>query len=126
MPRIAGVDVPEGKRVVIALAYIFGIGPKSAADIISLAGLNPDTRAKNLTEEEVNKIRSVIEKNYQVEGELRRKIGSNIKRLKEIASYRGSRHIKNLPARGQRTRTNARTKRGRRQAIGGLKKTEKG
>ncbi len=126
MPRIAGVDVPEGKRVVIALAYIFGIGPKSAADIVSLAGVNPDTRAKNLTEEEVNKIRSVIEKNYQVEGELRRKIGSNIKRLKEIASYRGSRHIKNLPARGQRTRTNARTKRGRRQAIGGLKKIEKG
>ena len=126
MPRIAGVDVPEGKRVVIALAYIFGIGPKSAADIISLAGVNPDTRAKNLTEEEVNKIRSVIEKNYQVEGELRRKVGSNIKRLKEIASYRGSRHIKNLPARGQRTRTNARTKRGRRQAIGGLKKIEKG
>jgi len=110
--RIAGVTIPNEKRVEVALTYIFGIGLPKSSSIIKQAKVNPDTRVKDLSEEEVNKLREIVEKKSKVEGDLRREIASNIKRLKDIGSYRGSRHSKGLPARGQRTKTNTRTVRG--------------
>lgn len=110
--RIAGVTLPQDKRIEVALTYIFGIGLPLARKILKQAEVNPDIRTQNLSEQEVNKLRSIIEKDVKVEGELRREILMNIKRLKEIGSYRGSRHTKELPVRGQRTRTNSRTVRG--------------
>src|SRR3989338_7401141 len=112
MARIAGITLPNEKRVQIGLTYIFGIGHALADQILKETGVNPDTRFKNLTEQQVNKLREAIEKKYKVEGELKREILLNIKRLKEIDSYRGSRHSKKLPVRGQRTKTNTRTVRG--------------
>ncbi len=110
--RIAGVIIPSDKRVEIALTYIFGIGRSRSNEILQKTGVNPNTRVKDLSEEEINKIRNVIEKEYKVEGDLKREILGNIKRLKEIGCYRGIRHIKGLPVRGQRTKTNSRTVRG--------------
>lgn len=121
MARIAGVDLPNDKRIEAALPYIFGIGLTLAKKIVSDCGLDPDTRTKDLTEEEINKIQRAVE-TYKVEGDLRREIQGNIKRLQEIGAYRGIRHARNLPARGQRTRTNARTKRGKRVTIGTVRK----
>lgn len=112
MARIAGIDLPRDKRVAIGLTYIYGIGQPTALKILEQAGINPDTRVKDLTESEVNKLRTVISKNYKVEGDLRREVSLSIKRLVEIASYRGIRHRRGLPTRGQRTKTNARTRKG--------------
>ncbi len=112
MARIAGVDLPKEKRVEIGLTYVYGIGRKSANDILAAAGVNPDTRVKDLTEDQEAKIREVIDANYRVEGDLRREVALNIKRLVEINCYRGVRHRKGLPVRGQRTKTNARTRKG--------------
>ncbi len=122
MARIAGVDIPNNKRVEIALTYIYGIGRKSANDILAATGINPDTRAKDLTEEEVAAIRDEIEKSYTVEGDLRRDVGLNIKGMVEINCYRGIRHRKGLPVRGQRTKTNARTRKGPAKTIANKKK----
>ncbi|MCI5676719.1 MAG: 30S ribosomal protein S13 [Clostridia bacterium] len=122
MARIAGVDIPNQKRVEIALTYIYGIGRKSANDILAKTGINPDTRAKDLTEEEVAKLRDEIEKSYHVEGDLRRDVALNIKRMVEINCYRGIRHRKGLPVRGQRTKTNARTRKGPAKTIANKKK----
>jgi len=119
MPRIAGVDIPAQKRVEISLQYIYGIGPNLSKQILSLSKVNPDTRAKDLTEEEISKLRDLIEKRFRVEGELKKEIDLNIKRLVEIGSYRGVRHRRGLPVRGQRTRTNARTRRGPRRTVAG-------
>ena len=123
MARIAGVEIPREKRVEAALPYIFGIGLTLSKKILMATQINPDARVKDLKEEEVARIRDFIEKNYPVEGALKHQISLNIKRLKDIQSYRGMRHIKNLPSRGQRTKTNARTKRGRKSVIGGTKKS---
>ena len=126
MARIAGVDIPRNKKIEVSISYIFGIGRSNGADIIKKANVNPATRVRDLTEEEVNRIREVVEREYRVEGDLRREIQLNIKRLMDIGCYRGLRHRKGMPLRGQRTRTNARTRRGRRgQAIGIKKKTAK-
>ena len=122
MARIAGVDIPNNKRVEIALTYIYGIGRKSANDILAKTGINPDTRAKDLTEEEVAKLRDEIENSYTVEGALRREVALNIKRMVEINCYRGIRHRKGLPVRGQRTKTNARTRKGPAKTIANKKK----
>ena len=122
MARIAGVDIPNNKRVEIALTYIYGIGRKSANDILAATGINPDTRAKDLTEDEVAKLRDEIEKSYTVEGDLRREVSLNIKRLVEVNCYRGTRHRKGLPVRGQRTKTNARTRKGPAKTIANKKK----
>ena len=122
MARIAGVDIPNAKRVEIALTYIYGIGRKSANDILAKTGINPDTRAKDLTEEEVAKLRDEIENFYTVEGDLRRDVALNIKRMVEINCYRGIRHRKGLPVRGQRTKTNARTRKGPVKTIANKKK----
>ena len=122
MARIAGVDIPNQKRVEIALTYIYGIGRKSANDILAKTGINPDTRAKDLTEEEVAKLRDEIESHYHVEGDLRRDVALNIKRLVEINCYRGIRHRKVLPVRGQSTKTNARTRKGPAKTIANKKK----
>ena len=122
MARIAGVDIPNNKRVEIALTYIYGIGRKSANDILARTGINPDTRAKDLTEEEVAKLRDEIENSYTVEGDLRRDVSLNIKRMVEINCYRGIRHRKGLPVRGQRTKTNARTRKGPAKTIANKKK----
>jgi small subunit ribosomal protein S13 len=116
--RIAGVDIPRNKRVEIALTYIFCIGPTSAKQIVAKTNVDPDTRVNNLTEEEVNRIREVVDKEYTVEGDLRRQVSMNIKRLIEIKCYRGIRHTRGLPVHGQRTRTNARTRRGPRRTVG--------
>lgn len=110
--RIAGLVLPQEKRIEIALGYLYGIGRAQANKILASAKISPDTRTKNLTEDEINKLREIIEKNYKVEGDLKRDVFSNIKRLKEIGSYRGMRHARGLPARGQRTKTNSRTVRG--------------
>ena len=123
MARIAGVDIPNQKRVEIALTYIYGIGRKSANDILAKTGINPDTRAKDLTEEEVAKLRDEIESHYHVEGDLRRDVALNIKRLVEINCYRGIRHRKGLPVRGQRTKTDARTIKGPAKTIANKKKS---
>ena len=122
MARIAGVDIPNNKRIEIALTYIYGIGRKSANDILAQTGINPDTRAKDLTDEDVAKLRDVIENHYTVEGDLRREVGLNIKRMTEINCYRGIRHRKGLPVRGQRTKTNARTRKGPAKTIANKKK----
>ena len=122
MARISGVDLPRDKRVEIGLTYIYGIGRKSANDILAATGINPDTRAKDLTEEEVAAIRDEIEKSYTVEGDLRRDVGLNIKNMVEINCYRGIRHRKGLPVRGQRTKTNARTRKGPAKTIANKKK----
>jgi len=123
--RIAGVTIPNEKRAEIALTYIFGIGRNKSNTILKSAEINPDTRIKNLSEDEVNKLRVIIEKKHKVEGDLKREIIGNIRRLKEINSYRGSRHIKKLPARGQRTKTNNRTVRGnvRKTGVSGKKQS---
>ncbi len=122
MARIAGVDIPNLKRVEIALTYIYGIGRKSAQDILQKTGINPDTRAKDLTEQEVAMLRDEIEAHYTVEGDLRRNVALNIKRMVEINCYRGIRHRKGLPVRGQRTKTNARTRKGPVKTIANKKK----
>ncbi len=122
MARIAGVDIPNNKRIEIALTYIYGLGRKSANDILAQTGINPDTRAKDLTEEEIAKLRDVIENSYTVEGDLRREVSLNVKRLVEINCYRGIRHRKGLPVRGQRTKTNARTRKGPAKTIANKKK----
>ena len=122
MARISGVDIPNQKRVEIALTYIYGIGRKSANDILAKTGVDPDKRAKDLTEEEVAKLRDVIENDYTVEGDLRREVALNIKRMVEINCYRGIRHRKGLPVRGQRTKTNARTRKGPAKTIANKKK----
>jgi small subunit ribosomal protein S13 len=122
MARIAGVDIPNNKRVEIALTYIYGIGLKSSQDILAKTGVNPDTRAKDLTEAEVASLRDEIEANYNVEGDLRREVALNIKSLVEINCYRGIRHRKGLPVRGQRTKTNARTRKGPAKTIANKKK----
>ncbi len=122
MARIAGVDLPNDKRVEIALCYIYGIGRTLSNQILEKCGINPDTRVKDLTEEENSKIRDVIENEYIVEGDLRREIAMNIKRLTEIGCYRGRRHRMGLPVRGQRTKTNARTRKGPKRTIAGKKK----
>ena len=122
MARIAGVDLPREKRVEIGLTYIYGIGRKSANDILAKTGINPDTRAKDLTEDDVAKLRDEIENSYTVEGDLRRDVALNIKRMVEINCYRGIRHRKGLPVRGQRTKTNARTRKGPAKTIANKKK----
>ena len=122
MARIAGVDIPREKRVEIGLTYVYGIGRTSSNKILKEAGINPDTRVKDLTEDEVIKIREIIDKGYKVEGDLRRDTALNIKRLMEIGCYRGLRHRKNLPVRGQRTKTNARTRKGPRKLVANKKK----
>ena len=120
MPRILGVDIPENKKVAYALTFIYGIGLPAAQKIVSLARIDPSIRAKQLTEEEISQIAQVIEQNFQVEGELRRSVRENIKRLADIGSYRGLRHKKGLPVRGQKTRRNARTRKGRKKTVGGI------
>lgn len=122
MARIAGVDIPREKRVEISLCYIYGIGQTTSQKILERTRINPDTRVKNLTEEEVNRLRDVIDREYRVEGDLRREVDLNIKRLIEIGCYRGIRHRRNLPVHGQRTRTNARTRRGPKRTVAGKKK----
>ena len=122
MARIAGVDLPNEKRVEIALTYVYGIGLPSSKKILSEAGVNPDTRVKDLTEDEEKKIREIIDRDYTVEGDLRRQIALDIKRLIEIGCYRGLRHRKNLPCRGQNTKNNARTRKGPKRAVAGKKK----
>ena len=119
MARIAGVDIPGNKQVWVSLQYIYGIGNTFSHKILEQAGVAPDVKVNDLTEEEVNKLREIIDKQYRVEGELRKEVNFNIKRLVEIGSYRGMRHRYSLPARGQRTRTNARTKRGSRKTVAG-------
>jgi len=116
--RIAGVDIPREKRVIVSLTYIHGIGPTSANKVIGQANVSPDTRVRDLTEEEVNRLREVIDRQFKVEGDLRREVNLNIKRLMEIGSYRGLRHRRNLPVRGQRTKTNARQRRGVKKTVG--------
>lgn len=122
MPRIVGVDVPRDKRVEIALTYIYGIGPTTAKKIVEMAGINPATRMRDVTEDEAAKLREIIERDYTIEGDKRREIASNIQRLVEIGTYRGMRHRRGLPVNGQRTRTNARTRKGRRKTVAGKKK----
>lgn len=122
MARIAGVDLPNEKRVEIGLTYIYGIGRKSASDILEKTGVDPDKRCRDLTESDVSKLREVIDKEYNVEGDLRRDVALNIKRLVEIGCYRGVRHRKGLPVRGQRSKTNARTRKGPKKTIANKKK----
>jgi small subunit ribosomal protein S13 len=116
--RIAGVDIPREKRVIVSLTYIHGIGPTSAQQIVSAANVSPDVRTRDLTEDQVNRLRELIDRRYKVEGDLRREVSMNIKRLMEIGAYRGVRHRRNLPVRGQRTKTNARQRRGPRRTVG--------
>ncbi len=118
MARIAGVDIPREKRVIIGITYIHGIGPTSARKIITAANVSPDIRVRDLTEEQVNRVREVIDRQFKVEGDLRREVSLNIKRLTEIGAYRGLRHRRNLPVRGQRTKTNARQRRGPKKTVG--------
>jgi small subunit ribosomal protein S13 len=116
--RISGVDIPREKRVIVSLTYIHGIGPTSAAKVIQAANVSPDARVRDLTEDEVNRLREVVDRQFKVEGDLRREVNLNVKRLMEIGSYRGLRHRRNLPVRGQRTKTNARQRRGARKVVG--------
>jgi len=118
MARIAGVDIPREKRVIVSLTYIHGIGPATAAKVITAANVAPDTRVRDLTEDEVTRLRDIVDRRYRVEGDVRREVSMNIKRLMEIGAYRGVRHRRNLPARGQRTKTNARQRRGSRKTVG--------
>jgi len=122
MARIAGVDIPRDKRVEISLTYIYGIGRPTSQEILKKTGIDPDIRVKDLAEDEVARLRETIDREYVVEGDLRREVGLNIKRLQEIGCYRGLRHRRNLPVHGQRTRTNARTKRGARRTVAGKKR----
>jgi len=122
MARIAGVDIPRDKRIEISLRYIYGIGPTRASKILQQTQVSPDTRVRDLTDDEVNRIREVIDRDYVVEGDLRREVRQNIQRLIEINCYRGIRHRRNLPVHGQRTRTNARTKRGARRTVAGKRR----
>ena len=122
MARISGIDLPRDKRIEVALTYIYGIGPARAAEVLAKTGINPDIRVKDLTEEDVAKLRDVIENDYVVEGDLRREVALNIKRMVEIDCYRGQRHRKGLPVRGQRTKTNARTRKGPVKTIANKKK----
>lgn len=122
MARISGVVIPDAKQIQISLTYVYGIGPKFAADILATAKVEPTVRTKDLTDEEVSRIQEAISETYVVEGELQRIVAGNIKRLKEINSYRGIRHKMNLPSRGQRTKTNARTRRGKKSTVGGTAK----
>ncbi len=123
MARISGVDLPRQKRVDIALRYIYGIGPTRAVEVLEKAQVAPEIRVKDLSEAEVSRIRGIVDRDYKVEGDLRREIAMNIKRLQEIGTYRGQRHRRNLPVRGQRTRTNARTKRGAKKTVAGRKRS---
>ncbi|HWO93910.1 MAG: 30S ribosomal protein S13 [Armatimonadota bacterium] len=125
MARIAGVDIPRDKRVEVALTYIYGIGPRSSKEILTTTQVSPDARVRDLTDEEVARIREAIERNYVVEGDLRREVRQNVQRLIEIGCYRGIRHRRGLPVRGQRTRTNARQKRGTRRTVAGKRKAVK-
>jgi small subunit ribosomal protein S13 len=122
MARIAGVDIPREKRVEVALTYIYGIGLSSSQKVLKQTSINPDTRVRDLTEDQVNRLREVIDRTFKVEGDLRREVALNIKRLIEIGSYRGTRHRRNLPVRGQRTKTNARQRRGPKKTVGARKK----
>jgi small subunit ribosomal protein S13 len=121
MPRIVGIDIPNDKKIKISLRYIFGIGPTNAMEILKEAAIDPEKRAKDLTEEELSKIVTIIDRSFLVEGALRRQQSQNIGRLKEISSFRGNRHRRSLPARGQRTRSNARTRKGPRKTVAGKK-----
>ena len=121
MPRIAGVDVPDKKKILYALQYLHGVGPKFAADILAEANIDPDTKANELTEQQVAQINGIIDSGYIVEGTLRRQVGQNIQRLRDIRSYRGDRHRSGLPARGQRTKCNARTRKGKKKTVAGKK-----
>jgi len=125
MARLAGVDLPREKRVEVALTYIYGIGHTSAKKIVESAGVNPDTRVKDLTEAETARLREVLERDFRVEGDLRRQVAMSIRRLQEIGCYRGIRHRRNLPVRGQRTKTNARTRKGPKRTVAGKKKAGK-
>ena len=122
MARIAGVDIPREKRVIISLTYIHGIGPTSAAKVIGAANVSPDTRVRDLTEEEVNRLREIVDRQYKVEGDLRREVAQDIKRKMEIGCYQGLRHRRGLPVHGQRTHTNARTRKGPKKTVAGKKK----
>jgi small subunit ribosomal protein S13 len=124
MARIAGIDLPRQKRIDIALRYLYGIGPVKAVEVLGKAEVNPAVRVKDLSEAEVARIRTVIDRDYKVEGDLRREVAMNIKRMQEIGSYRGLRHRRNLPVHGQRTRTNARTKRGAKKTVAGRKRSK--
>ena len=123
MARVAGVDLPRDKRTEVALTYIYGIGPPLSKRILARTGVNPDTRVKDLSESDLNAIRTTIDREFKVEGDLRREVAQNIKRVQEIGSYRGLRHRRNLPVHGQRTRTNARTKRGARKTVPGRRRS---
>ncbi len=125
MARIAGVDIPDNKRVEISLTYIFGVGRYTSQEVLKEANIDFNKRVKDLTEAELGRIREILEKNYRIEGDLRREIGLNIKRLQEIGCYRGIRHRRNLPVHGQRTKTNARTRRGARRTVAGKKRARK-
>ena len=122
MARIAGVDIPREKRAEVALTYVFGIGLATSQKILKQTSINPDTRVRDLTEEQVNRLREVVDRSHKVEGDLRREVALNIKRLIEIGSYRGLRHRRNLPVRGQRTKTNARQRRGPKKTVGARRK----
>jgi small subunit ribosomal protein S13 len=122
MARISGVDLPREKRVEIGLTYIFGIGLTTSQKLLERTGISPDTRVRDLTDDEVNRLRDIVDREYRVEGDLRREVSMNIKRLIDIGSYRGLRHRRGLPLRGQRTRTNARTRRGPKRAVSGRRK----
>src|SRR6186713_1908019 len=123
MARISGIDLPREKRVEVGLTYIYGIGLHTSQQLLQRTGVNPDTRIRDLTEDEVQRLRDIIDKEVRVEGDLRREVSMNIKRLMDIGCYRGMRHRRGMPVRGQRTRTNARTRRGPRRAVGGRKKS---
>ncbi len=125
MARIAGIDIPREKRVEVALTYIYGIGLSTSQKILKQTSINPDTRVRDLTDDQVNRLREVIDRSFKVEGDLRREVALNIKRLVEIGSYRGLRHRRNLPVRGQRTKTNARARRGPKKTVGARKKATK-
>ncbi len=126
MPRVAGVDIPGKKRIEIALTYVFGIGRSRSKKLLAQTGISPDVRAEKLSEDELTKIRTLIDSSFQVEGNLRREVSMNIKRLMDLGSYRGMRHKKKLPCRGQRTKTNARTAKGPRKTVAGKKKAPTG
>lgn len=125
MARISGVDLPRDKRIEAALPYIFGIGPARATSVLKATGISPDTRVRDLTEEEISKIREFIDRNYKIEGDLRSEVQLNIKRLIDLGTYRGLRHRRGLPARGQRTQTNARTRKGPKKTVGVRRKASK-
>jgi small subunit ribosomal protein S13 len=124
VPRIVGVDIPKEKKIYVSLGYIYGLGQSTALRILKQAGINPDVRAKNLTEDEISRVTAIIQKEYRTEGALRREVQVNIKRLMDIGSYRGMRHKRGLPVHGQRTRTNARTRKGPKKTIGAQRKKE--